>query len=321
MKKVLLFLLVFLSIQAGAQYKWDYGMKLGAANYLGDIGGKELTRRDFVPDMHLTTTRWATGTYARYKFSKRFAVNTNIDYMRIEDADLYTTNPGRRGRNMNFRNDMFELGVRAELTIWYDNDVGNKGFYNPDFKMYLFGGVAGYYSNPKGQIYKDGEIQYGGEWFALRNWMTEGQDKPYSMFGVAIPAGIGFYFTQKKTWRYGFEVSWRTTFTDYLDDISTTYQLPNTDDPLAFEFVNQTYQELIDGINQNLPEGQWTSVNDFTYQGPDTYTKRGDPTHNDSYITAQVTIGKTIRGRSNFYKSKYGYLKNRAGMRVGRAKF
>ena len=30
-----------------AQYFWETGMHLGGSNYLGDIGGNELTRRDF----------------------------------------------------------------------------------------------------------------------------------------------------------------------------------------------------------------------------------------------------------------------------------
>lgn len=322
MKKYLLILALLASITSQAQYSWDYGVKVGAANYLGDIGGKQLTRRDFVWDMHLLSTRYAAGAYGRYKFSKRLAVAANTDFIRITDRDNLTTNPARRGRNMNFRNNIIELGVRAELTVWYDNDVGNRGYYNPDFKMYLFGGVAGYYHNPQGQIYKEGVLQYDGFWFDLRDWKTEGQEEKYSAFGLAIPAGMGFYFTFNKQWRVGWEFSWRTTFTDYLDDISTTFALPNTEDPLALEFYSQTYQSLVNDINANsAPDDPKVSVNDFRYYDENQRSKRGDPTNNDSYLTAQFTVGKVIRGRSNFYKSKYSYLKNRAGVRRSKAKF
>ncbi len=323
MKKFLFLILLCISVPAWSQYQWDYGGKVGAANYLGDIGGKELTRRDFVWDMHVPATRWDFGAYARYKFSKRLALGINLDYMRISDRDEYSTNPARRARNMNFRNNILELGARAEVTIWYDNDVGNRGYYNPDFKMYLFGGVAGFRHNPQGQIYSNGELQYGGQWFDLREWMTEGQDKPYSAFGIAVPAGIGLYFTYNKKWRIGWEMSWRTTFTDYLDDISTTYEIPGVKDPeqnqLAQQFVNQSYQGLIDEINSGNPDAP-ISVNSFRYQ-PGFDTKRGDPTHNDSYMTTQFTVGRVIRGRSSFYRSKYSWLKNRAGVRRSRAKF
>lgn len=322
MKKFIFLFLILTSVGASAQYNWDYGIRMGAANYLGDIGGKELTRRDFVWDMHLLSTRYAGGVYGRYKFSKRFAVSANSDFIRITDTDRLTTNPARRGRNLNFRNNIIEFGLRAELTIWYDNDVGNKGYYNPDFKMYLIGGVSGYYHNPQGQIFSNGELQYGGQWFDLRPWMTEGQESPYSQFGIAIPAGMGFYFTFNKEWRVGFEFLWRTTFTDYLDDISTVFNLPNSQDPLAQEFYSQSYQGLINEINANSPaDASDISINDFRYYDPEQRSKRGDPTNNDSFLTAQLTVGKVIRGRSNFYKSKYSYLKNRAGVRRSKAKF
>ena len=305
---------VFLSSSVFAQYNWDYGIKLGGANYLGDIGGKLEMRRDFMWDMHMNQTNIAVGAYGRYKFSKRMAIAANFDYFQINDADSQITNPARQARNMNFRNRMFELGIRGELTIFYDNDVGGRGYYNPDFKLYAFGGLSVYRHNPQGQIFKEGELQYGGDWHNLRPWETEGVS--YGKFGVAIPAGLGMYFTFDKTWRFGWEMSWRTTFTDYLDDVSTTYVDPSTLEPLAAEFASQTYSALIAEIDDPFSG----SVNDHRYVDGFA-TKRGDPTHNDSYITSQFTIGRVIRGRSNFYKKKYSWLKNRTGSRRSRAKF
>lgn len=318
MRYLIAFFLLFGSLASSAQYRWDFGAKFGAANYLGDIGGKELTRRDFVWDMHLPQTRFAFGAFARYKRSKRIAFATNFDYLRIQDADRFTTNPARRARNMNFRNSMFELGARAEVTIWYDNDVGNRGYYNPDFKMYMFLGLAGFYHKPEGQIF-DAEGNTNGTWYDLRAFRTEGQTSPYSMIGVAIPAGIGMHFTFNKKWRFGWELSWRTTFTDYLDDISTNYAKP--DSPQEAAFVNQTTPQLIADINSQNP-GADLNVVSFQYiDNVAKQPKRGDPTHNDSYLTTQFMVSRVIRGRSQFYRSKYSWLKNRAGVRRSRAKF
>jgi len=329
MKKIIFFLslvLALLSNAATAQYRWDFGLKVGASNYLGDIGGKYLPRRDFVVDMHLNSTRMSAGAYTRYKVNKRLALSANFDWIRITDRDAYTTYAPRRARNANFRNDLLELGGRAELTIWYDNDVGNKGYYNPDFKVFLFAGLAGYVSNPKGQIYKEGEVQYDGEWFELRDWNTEGQKESYAKYGVAIPAGIGAYFTYNKKWRVQWDLSWRTVFTDYLDDVSTVYTSPNSNDPKALEYVNnQTYQALLDGLVAENPqytandlsiENFQISPNPAAYQSP-----RGDATHNDSYLTTQLTVTRVVRGRSSFYKSKYSYIKGKPGVRRSRAKF
>lgn len=297
---------------------------LGGANYLGDIGGKEQTRRDFVWDMHLNQTNIAVGAYGRYKMSKRFALFGSLNYMQINDSDSETTNPARRARNLNFRNRMIELAVRGELTLFYDNDVGGKGYYNPDFRFYVFGGISVFRHNPQGQIRFLGpdaqelgldESLVSDRWYDLRDWQTEGEE--YETFALAIPAGMGLYFTFDKEWRIGWELSWRTTFTDYLDDISTTYVDPTTLPSVeAIAFASQTNQPLIDEIND--PDAG--SVNDHRYQEGFS-TKRGDPTNNDSFLTTQFTIGKVIRGRSQFYRRKYSWLRNRTGSRKSRAKF
>lgn len=321
MKRLLVCLFATVAfLSAEAQYSWEYGISLGGANYLGDIGGKLETRRDFVWDMHLGQTRFAVGSYGRYKFSRRFAVNLGVNYLRIQDADRLTTNPQRRARNLNFRNRIWDISARAEVTLFYDNDVGGRGYYNPDFKLYVFGGVSAFNHNPQGQIYKEGELAYDGEWFDLQPWQTEGVE--YSKWGVAIPAGIGFYFTFDKIWRVGWELSWRTTFTDYIDDISTFYVDPSTLDPQAAEFASQTYTALVAEVNQTFATDAFydpQSINDHRYmEAPHDRVKRGDNTNNDSYLTTQITLGRVIRGQSSFYKRKYGWLRQ---VRKSRAKF
>ena len=55
MKRLLLiFCLWLLASVAFSQYKWEYGTMIGAANYLGEIGGKEKTRRNFILDLKLS---------------------------------------------------------------------------------------------------------------------------------------------------------------------------------------------------------------------------------------------------------------------------
>jgi len=363
MKNLLFLILLLASASMTAQYQWDYGVRLGAANYLGDIGGKEQQRRDYFWDMHLGQTKYAVGAYGRYKFSKRFSVSANLDHMLIQDADIYTTYIPRRTRNLNFRNRMFELAGRAEFTLWYNNDVGNRGFYNPDFKLFAFAGLAAYYSNPQARLVYDEEERQlaedlGGDvntlkpgdyvndvWYNLRPLRTEGAT--YSSVGLAVPLGIGMYFTFDKTWRIGWEICWRKTFSDYLDDVSTYYNRPTPDNndeyQLAIALQSQTYQQLLDEQNALLrfEEGNpiyedifpIMSMNDFRYQPQNEVTPeafqstRGlhDPSNplarKDNYVTSQLVITKLIRGRSKFYKSKYSWVKNRATVRRSRAKF
>jgi hypothetical protein len=280
-----------------AQYAWDFGVHLGGANYLGEMGGKEQTRRDFVWDMKLGQTRWALGGFARRKINRTISLNTGILYLRVQGADALSTNRGRVGRNLNFKNDMFEWYIRPEFTLYQDNDIGGRGRYRTDFRLFGYVGFALFYSNPKGQLDREGDF------YALRPLQTELQD--YSALGVSIPAGLGFHFTRARRHRFGWDFGWRTTFTDYLDDASTVYADPNLlPNATSVALANQTSFAL---------------DRDPTLPHPNNYTegnKRGDPTHNDSYLTMTFTYSYVLRGQSNFYRQRYNWV--RGSKRVGR---
>lgn len=301
-----------------AQYSWDIGGHLGAANYLGDIGGKEQTRRDFVMDMKLRQTRWTLGGFARYRVNRAFSLNVGLMYLRIQGSDTYSLNPARVGRNLNFRNDMFELYGRGELTLYQDNDLGGRGRYRNDFRLFAYAGVAGFYSNPKGRLNNEGS------WVALRGMNTE--LVAYSPIGLAIPVGVGFHFTVDRRHRIGWDFGWRTTFTDYLDDVSTVYAAPGLlADQQAIDFANQR-PHLDPGGFTPGPSDVITARGDLvTVPDARNYTagaKRGDPTHNDSYLTTTFTYSYVLRGQSNFYKQRYSWMKGRKRMgRKSRAKF
>src|SRR5882672_10123321 len=106
MKKITLLLAFTISASAAfSQYKWDFGGMVGAANYLGEIGGKEKTRRNFILDLKLSQTRSALGGFARYKLNPDIYIKGSLSWLRISGADALSTNPGRVGRNLSFRND------------------------------------------------------------------------------------------------------------------------------------------------------------------------------------------------------------------------
>ena len=210
--------LFMVTTKVDAQYAWDFGMHLGGANYLGEMGGKDQPRRDFVWDMKLGQTRWAVGGFARRKINRLISLNTGLMYMRIQGADALSTYRPRVGRNLNFRNDLFEWYLRSEFTIFQDNDLGGRGRYKTDFRLFGYVGLGVYYHAPQGQLNREGDF------YDLRPLTTELVD--YSNFGMSVPAGIGFHFTKKRRHRFGWDMGWRTTFTDYLDDASTTYKNP-----------------------------------------------------------------------------------------------
>lgn len=271
-------------------YRFDYGGYLGISNYLGDIGGNEKDGRDNAPwDMKLNQTRWALGTFGRYKINDYFSVQSSLNYLRIQCDDKLSENRGRRGRNLNFRNDIFSLSARGEIYIYNVPDVSRTGRSRIDFKSFAFVGITGFYHNPK--------TIYNGEWVGLRELKTEGQSKPYSRFNVGIPLGLGFYFTENRKYRFGFEMSWTVTFTDYLDDISTTFADPNS--------LNS--QTAIDLSNRRDELGNSSSIPDSDYYAPG--QKRGDSDQNDTYFYVGFTYSYVFKGGDNtFYTQNFSWL-------------
>lgn len=299
MKKLIFsIVLIFCVSTSFSQWLWDYGLNVGVSNYLGDIGGKDLPRRNFIADLKLAKTRWNVGAFARYKWRPKISLKLAFDYLRIEGDDKLSSNLGRHYRNLNFKNDILDLGLTGEVFFYENNDLGNTYRYKNGFRAYVFGGVGVYYSNPMAIS--------GGQYVALRPLKTEGV--AYSPFGVNIPFGLGFYFTINKKHRIGYELNYRWTFSDYLDDISGNY--PANPGPLSMRTQELSASEL--AANPGV----------VSYFKPG--AKRGDPTHKDGYMTMNVSYSYVIRGRSSFYRGRYGsFFGRKAKRRVRkiRAKF
>ena len=168
-----------------SQYLWDVGFHLGASNYLGEMGGKAHSRRNFVRDMKISKTQFALGGFARYKFGPLVSAKLGLNWVRIGGADNASTNPGRVGRNLSFRNDIIELELTGQIFFIEVPDVGHTYQYRNDIKMYAFFGVGAFCHNPK--------TYYNGRWVALRPLQTEGVK--YKSVVASVPLGIGLYFT------------------------------------------------------------------------------------------------------------------------------
>ena len=306
MRKSLLTLVfaVIVSLSGYSQYNVDYGFSVGASNYLGEFGGGEGDGRAFVSDLEFGFTRWTVGGFFRYKLSPNIAVKASLNYIRLSGDDTKSDNYTRRARNLNFKNDIYEFLVTGEFYIYRANDVGGSGRYNTDFNLYLFGGAGVFYSNPKGQ-------NVSGEWLALKPLSTEGAS--YSSINLAVPLGIGFYYTLQRKYRLGLEIGWRTTFTDYIDDASDRYA--NDEDGIS----NKTNQGLLTEINAGRTEDQLFLTQDLYSTG----SVRGNPDNNDAYMTATVNFSWAIRGKSRFYKSRHSWVlgKKKRRRRKSRAKF
>jgi len=301
---IIIFIFVCLTLSGSAQRRVDFGIAVGASNYLGDIGGKEKSRRDFISDIKMAKTRWNAGGFVRVKWKPKISLKLAVDYLRIEGEDKLSTNKSRVARNLSFRNDIIDLGVTGEYFFFEDNDIGNLHFNTTGFRAYVFGGVGCLYTNPK--------ALYNGSWVNLRPLKTEGVK--YKSIVLNVPIGLGFYFTFKKKHRLGFEYNFRTTFTDYLDDIHAGWADPSALTPTGLALSNRTVElkELDPGFAKNFGYNPVENPKNI----------RGNNKHRDSYMTLNLSYSYVLRGKASFYKGFFGgYFGKPGKTRRIRAKF
>ena len=129
----------------------------------------------------------------------------------------------------------------------------------------------------------DPKTTYQGNEVRLQPLGTEGQGlvasrKKYPLFQMCIPIGIGFKYTIDRQFGLGLELGIRKTFTDYIDDVSTTY----------FDFNSYPEAEPLAGI---LSDRSNKSDPPTTTAG----AQRGDNRENDSYMFAIFSLNYKLK--------------------------
>ncbi|TXC81389.1 DUF6089 family protein [Luteibaculum oceani] len=313
MKQFFTRLLIFSLIICGVgelkaqNYRLEAGVRLGGANYLGDIGGKFLPRRDFVADIKLKTTGLSAGAFARYALTPGININLSYQFGRISGADSLSTNPGRMGRNLSFTNDIMEMGAVMEFEFYENYNVGRNRQYRVDFTSFVFIGVGYFTHNPKTEI--DEEIN--GQTFSgtieLAPLQTEGV--AYELSGLALNTGIGMYWTVDRNFRIGARLGVRTTQTDYLDDVSTKYKDPKT-------FPETPQGQLAAAVANRSDELENSPYN------PTAGSIRGNPDYDDSYVFATLDLSYVFRGKGGKFRRNFhnGYRRS-GGKRTRTSRF
>lgn len=195
------------------------GVNVNAMNYVGEVDPGPS-----VVSPSLSFTKYNIGACYMYKMKPHFFIRGNVSYGRIKGDDYKNASYEiedihRKLRNVNFRNQIFEAKLDAVIDF-----KGNYLHYRkrPDIVPYASIGIAYFYHNPQG-------YSPDGEWVNLKPLSTEGQGLPgtgvkeYSLHQIAIPVGLGVRYKLARHWDLAFEVAWRFTFTDYLDDVSGVY--------------------------------------------------------------------------------------------------
>lgn len=189
----------------------EIGIFLGTSYYIGDLN----------PLVHFgPMTKPAGGAVFRYNFNPRLAARANVFFGTIQADDAISKSTAQQQRNLNFKSKITEFSVQAEFNF-LDYQIGNE---RKKFTPYIFAGIGGFKFNPVANYYNYS--------FTLQPLGTEGQGleggprKKYKLTQISIPFGVGIKTNLAK--RIGLSIEWgmRKTFTDYLDDVSTTYYDP-----------------------------------------------------------------------------------------------
>lgn len=199
-----LFVLVLLcSLTTASAQEMEFGLMGGGAYYLGDLN----------PGKHFLSSQVAYGALVRYNFDTRWSVKLSGMRSKVQGNSAATT--FLPDRDLSFESPLTDISAVAEFNFLPYFTGSKRNAISP----YIYAGFSVFFFEPAS----------GG--VSLRSLGTEGQNEgylgrtPYSKLSFAIPFGLGAKISLAR--RFGIQVYWEMhkTFTDYLDDVSTTYYL------------------------------------------------------------------------------------------------
>ncbi len=278
--------------QLWKRYREEVFFGVGVSNFLGDLGGANAIGTSKSPvDTDIPSIKLAYRFGYNYKLGKYFSWKTNLIYGNIGGDDKYTEEMYRHYRNLNFRSPVVDASTLFEVYYTHRQRPGHRyilkgvrGLSYIEYPTHIFFGIGSLYFDPRGE--------YNDSWFRLKPLCTEGQGlipsrKKYSSIQFTVPYGFGFKFAIAKDWQIEIEYGYHRTFTDYLDDCSTTYfdkealkTLKNG--TVAVYFSDPSSHEWPDNYTgpTDTPIDAWTNPG----------AQRGDPRDKDAVMFAFISF-------------------------------
>lgn len=273
----------------GEKVKWEVGLNFGPTFFLGDLGGNHGKGTTFVKDVNLELTKFMKGAFVTCYPADWIGLRLAAEYTYVKGEDYIINTDGvhelwRKQRNLDFRSDMMEAYAAIEILPTmlfkkYDD-------YEPLVKPYGFIGVGVFHFDPEGSIIDANGVR---TWYKLHPLRTEGEGmsqypdkKPYSLTQINIPMGGGIKVAVSPRISTSVEILYRKTFTDYIDDVSTTYIDPDlfdvylspADAIIARKIHDKTHGIVTPGVNRYAPG-----------------TQRGNSKNMDAYFSTLLKVG------------------------------
>ena len=200
---ILIIILVVAGMGIQAQKTMEVGVFGGGSYYIGDLN----------PGRHFLMTKPAYGLVARLNLDPRWTIK--LSGYRGEIAGDDNVSNIMTNRDLKFESKITDISAVVELNFLNYITGSTRNFVAP----YIFVGFGFFMFEPVA----DG--------VSLRDLGTEGQNvgfadrSRYATMQMAIPFGFGFKYSLNKKLGIALEWGLRKTFTDYVDDVSTTYYL------------------------------------------------------------------------------------------------
>ena len=241
----------------------------GGLSYIGDLNDQSA-----FGDLH------GGGSIGlRSRIDSRWSVRGMVSY-----GSLSAEKDCNEHRNLSFKSDLFE----GAMTLEFDFRPYGPGATESMWTPYLFGGLAVFHFNPKASyVLSDGTVQ----WVELQPLRTEGQGtsryakrRPYALMQLSMPFGLGVRMRLGKHVSLTAEYGFRKTWTDYLDDVSTTY----VGHELLADEVSALSAQMADRSREPNAEG----------------IKRGDDSLDDWYSYFNLSVGVNLDILVGWMRSK-----------------
>lgn len=250
---------------------WEIDVSVGANEFLGDLGGTKGIGRDWLKDYTFDVNRILAGASGTYNINNYSAVSLGINYAQIFGADSLIENTGdmerwRYYRNLSFKSHVVEAA--ATYTFYPVMFMYRRRIELFRFNPYVSAGLGVMHFNPKAKL--------NGSWYTLQSLRLEGQGfqeypdrEPYARTKIYIPInfGVKYYFNN----RFGLSAGMmsRVSFTDYMDDISTTYIDPTLFDkyftPEKAAVAKQLYSRSLTPwkVRPDIPKADHTDKDSY----------------------------------------------------------
>jgi hypothetical protein len=285
---------------SSAQSRLEFGFTAGPSNFLGDLGGGKGKGQPFIKDNMIPLTRLMLGAHVGYFVLPYLNFEMQFSIGRLEGADSLIKDKGgfelaRKERDQHFRSPLKEVYLAAKfypttLLLNYDPES-----LTSRLRPYFILGIGMFNFNPQGQyIANDGTRT----WVDLRPLRTEGQGmlnhpnkEEYKLTEINIPYGFGIKYFLSQHASLSFEFVNRKTFTDYIDDVSTSY-IDNRDFSTHFGVGTTVASIAAQMANKNAYNNG--GVYRISY-GPG--SKRGTSSNMDSYYSSMLKLNIRLRSK------------------------